>query len=316
MTATVRSPPRAAVARGVDVRGLRHHFTRWDGRAVPSRCSCCTAGWMRATPSITWWMRCRHAARASHRTGAAWSERLAGRRLLVSGLHGKTWTRCWITLAGPAGDAGRSQHGRQHRVLYAGVRPERVRRVVSSKASGLARPTRRRPLRPVAGPAAGAAGVRPLPVAGCVCAPAGTPQSAASPRAAPTFIAEAWAEADRQTAACRRDSGPAHKRVNPVLYRREEAEACWQRGAGARAVRDCGAVRLHDPVRGGRAARGHGALHPPSRGVRDRRRKPHGAPRAAGASSRRCSNRFSGAADRRSGGGRGPYNRRKDAGER
>ena len=30
---------------------------------------------------------------------------------------------------------------------------------------------------------------------------------------------------------------PAHKRLNPVLYRREEAEACWQRGARTGAVR-------------------------------------------------------------------------------
>ena len=41
------------------------------------------------------------------------------------------------------------------------------------------------------------------------------------------FIARAWAE-PLPDGSVRMRSDPAHKLVNPVLYRREEAEACWR----------------------------------------------------------------------------------------
>jgi pimeloyl-ACP methyl ester carboxylesterase len=42
------------------------------------------------------------------------------------------------------------------------------------------------------------------------------------------FVARCWGTADAQ-GRVRARFDPAHKRVNPVLYRREEAEATWQR---------------------------------------------------------------------------------------
>jgi pimeloyl-ACP methyl ester carboxylesterase len=41
------------------------------------------------------------------------------------------------------------------------------------------------------------------------------------------FIARSWTQAEPDGSA-RLLFDPAHKRVNPVLYRREEAEACWR----------------------------------------------------------------------------------------
>jgi pimeloyl-ACP methyl ester carboxylesterase len=41
------------------------------------------------------------------------------------------------------------------------------------------------------------------------------------------FIARAWGQERAGRVTMRSD--PVHKRANPVLYRREEAEACWQR---------------------------------------------------------------------------------------
>jgi pimeloyl-ACP methyl ester carboxylesterase len=115
-------------------------------------------------------------------------------------------------------------------LAYAGVRPDRVRRVVTLEGFGLsgapadAAPGRygewldqlRRPE---------ARGVFPsLAVLAEVLRKRNhrlTPERAA-------FVAEAWAETlDDGRARLRFD--PAHRRVNPVLYRREEAEACWRR---------------------------------------------------------------------------------------
>lgn len=41
------------------------------------------------------------------------------------------------------------------------------------------------------------------------------------------FVAEAWARPDGN-GGCALRADPAHKRVNPVLYRRAEAQACWR----------------------------------------------------------------------------------------
>ncbi len=42
------------------------------------------------------------------------------------------------------------------------------------------------------------------------------------------FIAECWGKSNSETSEILLKADPAHKRVNPVLYRREEARACWQ----------------------------------------------------------------------------------------
>ena len=42
------------------------------------------------------------------------------------------------------------------------------------------------------------------------------------------FVAEQWSQRDAATGRWRLRATPAHKRPNPVLYRREEARACWR----------------------------------------------------------------------------------------
>jgi pimeloyl-ACP methyl ester carboxylesterase len=114
--------------------------------------------------------------------------------------------------------------------LYAGVRPERVSHVASLDASGLpdappdAAPARyaqwlaqlREPERfsPISDDAAALALVRKL-------APG---LEAAQAR----FLARQWARRAPQ-GAYRLPHDPRHKHVNPVLYRRDEARACWRR---------------------------------------------------------------------------------------
>ena len=115
-------------------------------------------------------------------------------------------------------------------LAYAGVRPGRVRRVVTLEGFGLkgapadAAPVRygewldqlRRPEASTVFPS--------LAVLAGVLRKR-NPRLTAD-RAA--FVAQAWAETlDDDRARLRFD--PAHKRVNPVLYRREETEACWRR---------------------------------------------------------------------------------------
>jgi pimeloyl-ACP methyl ester carboxylesterase len=113
--------------------------------------------------------------------------------------------------------------------LYAGIRPERVSRVVCIEGFGLARTQ------------SGQAPGRYREWLDQVREPprfARFPSVAAfahllakrNPRLMPeraAFIATAWTE-QLPDGSVRVRSDPAHKRVNPVLYRREEAEACWR----------------------------------------------------------------------------------------
>lgn len=113
--------------------------------------------------------------------------------------------------------------------LYAGVRPERVAKLVNLEGFGL----------PSAGP-----GEAPARYARWL-AELGEPQRfrdyasfdalaerlcASNARLAPErarFLAQHWGKSLPDGRVTLR-SDPAHKRVNPVLYRLEEAEACWR----------------------------------------------------------------------------------------
>jgi pimeloyl-ACP methyl ester carboxylesterase len=114
-------------------------------------------------------------------------------------------------------------------LTYAGLRPGRVRRLVTLEGFGLA------------GAAPGHAPGRyrewldqlrnpePASVFPDFDVLAGVLRKR-NPRLTPEragFVARAWAEPlDDGRARLRFD--PAHRRVNPVLYRREESEACWR----------------------------------------------------------------------------------------
>jgi pimeloyl-ACP methyl ester carboxylesterase len=113
---------------------------------------------------------------------------------------------------------------------YAGLRPERVRRVVCIEGFGLARtqpgdaPARQRrwleQLREEPDFA-----VHPTIEALVADLRRRNPRLDA---AQADFVARCWAR-QHDDGTWRIRSDPAHKRINPVLYRREEAEACWRR---------------------------------------------------------------------------------------
>jgi pimeloyl-ACP methyl ester carboxylesterase len=131
--------------------------------------------------------------------------------------------------AGPARLVGHSMGG-NIALLYAGIRPERVRSVVSLEGFGLPRsdvedaPGRYREwLHQLRDPP-----------------PFGEFKSLdelaqlllkRNPRLTQDraeFIARSWS-AETDTGTVRITADPAHKRVNPYRYRRDEAEACWRR---------------------------------------------------------------------------------------
>jgi pimeloyl-ACP methyl ester carboxylesterase len=116
--------------------------------------------------------------------------------------------------------------------LYAGIRPHRVRRLVSLEGFGLetadpaGAPARyARWLDELADPPRFADYADFEALAGRV-----RRRSPSLDPARARYVAECWArrEADGRI---RLKADPRHKRVNPVLYRRGEAEACWARVA-------------------------------------------------------------------------------------
>jgi pimeloyl-ACP methyl ester carboxylesterase len=113
--------------------------------------------------------------------------------------------------------------------LYAGVRPERVARLVNLEGFGL------RGNAPEQAPARFARWLQELGEAQRFRDYASMEELAArlrqaNPRLAPeraAFLAHHWGMPTPNGRVGLR-SDPAHKRVNPVLYRIEEAEACWR----------------------------------------------------------------------------------------
>lgn len=114
--------------------------------------------------------------------------------------------------------------------LYAGVRPERVRRLVNIEGLGLTRTT------PDQAPERYRRWLDELRSSPGFSSYASLEEfaqhlSRRNPRLDPAraeFIARAWAgDGDDGKIVIRSD--PRHKLINPVLYRREEAEACWSK---------------------------------------------------------------------------------------
>jgi pimeloyl-ACP methyl ester carboxylesterase len=115
-------------------------------------------------------------------------------------------------------------------LIYSGIRPERVRRVVSLEGFGLPRS------RPEDAPGRYRDWLQQLresPAFGEY----GDYQELAhrlqrgNPRLAPEvamFVARAWAK-PAPGGGLRLVADPAHKLLNPYLYRRDESEACWHR---------------------------------------------------------------------------------------
>ena len=113
--------------------------------------------------------------------------------------------------------------------LYAGIRPERVARLALVEGFGLAA------TRPAEAPGRYARWLREKQQAPAFTAVSGLDDVAAKLQARNPRMALPYAQ-HMAAALCRQQNGqwqyradPRHKMVNPVLYRLEEAKACWQR---------------------------------------------------------------------------------------
>lgn len=113
-------------------------------------------------------------------------------------------------------------------MMYAGLRPERIRTVVSIDGFGLPRtqpqqaPERYRNWLAQLGESPSFARFPSYEAFARYL----HRRSPRLPLARAEFIVRAWAE-PAADGGVRMRADPRHKRINPVLYRREEAEACW-----------------------------------------------------------------------------------------
>jgi pimeloyl-ACP methyl ester carboxylesterase len=222
-------PRRAPQAAEVTLRGLRHHVTHWIGTDPDP--VLLLHGWMDTGDTFQFLvdaMSDRHTCIAPDWRGFGRSEWPADgywfpdyyadlEALLDHCAPGQR-----VTLVGHS-------MGGNIATMYAGIRPGRVRRVVCIEGFGLSRsrpeqaPGRYREwLEQVREPPKFARFPSVEAFAHLLARrdPRLTPQRAA-------FIAAAWTERLPDGGVQVR-SDPVHKRVNPVLYRREEAEACWR----------------------------------------------------------------------------------------
>jgi len=222
-------PRRAPECFDLELRGLRHHVTRWPG--TDPEPVFLLHGWADTGDTFQFLV----------------DELPAGRSFVAPDLRGfgrSEWPQegYWfpdyfadlealldrlapdrkVTLVGHS-------MGGNIATLYAGIRPERVHRVVCIEGFGLAR------TRPEQAPA------RYREWLGQLHEPpsfARFPSLEAfthllvrrNPRLGPeraAFIAASWTERQSDGSVTVR-ADPAHKRVNAVLYRREEAEAVWR----------------------------------------------------------------------------------------
>jgi pimeloyl-ACP methyl ester carboxylesterase len=222
------APRRVAEAQSLVVRGARLHVTRWPGEGPPvvllHGFMDCGATFQFLADVLTdgrplvapdW----RGFGRSGWAPGGYWFAEYFGDldALLDELVPGE-----------PADIVGHSMGG-NIALSYAGLRPDRVRRLVTLEGFGLPdaspdlAPTRYREwLEQLRQP-------QPATVFPSVETLAAILRKR-NPRLPPDralFVAREWSE-PMPDGSVRLRFDPAHKRVNPVLYRRAEAEACWR----------------------------------------------------------------------------------------
>lgn len=218
-------------SRFIDVRGLRLHVREW-GEAGAERLYL-LHGWMDASPSFQFLVDAfsrdwhvlapdwRGFGLSARSPGGYWfPDYFADLDALLREIEGED--------EAPVRLAGHSMGGNVA-LMYAGIRPGRVGKVAALDAFGL--PDRA----PDEAPGRYRKWLEQLKEAPRGSIPASMDELAArlrhnnprldAERAA--WLAAALGEADGQGVRIAGD--PAHRRVNPVLYRRAEAEACWRR---------------------------------------------------------------------------------------
>lgn len=234
----VYEPRRPARHETRELRGIVHRFTRWDpagagsGEVSPRPPIVLLHGWMDTGDTFQFLvdaMDARHAFVAPDWRGFGGSSWEAHGYWFANYLADLESMLDFLSPDAPATIVGHSM-GANVASLYAGVRPGRVARLVNIEGFGLPRtsperaPERYREwLDQLKAPPGFAAYANAAQLAGFLAKrnPRLTPARAA-------FIAHAWTGEDWEGQRVIR-SDPRHKLVNPVLYRREEAEACWSR---------------------------------------------------------------------------------------
>lgn len=233
-------PSRHAAGQFVPLRGLRYHLQRWGElqAAAPERPALVMLhGWMDVGASFQFVVDALHAlgddrvviapdwrgfGRSGHHAGADsywFPDYLADLDALLDAV-----------LPGQAVDLLGHSMGGNVAMLYAGVRPERIRRLVNLEGFGMPQtqpdqaPRRYRQwLDELKQPAE----LKPYDSAEAVAARLRkTNPRLAEDKAA--WLAREWA-AEGGDGLWRLRADAAHKHSNPVLYRKEEVLACWRR---------------------------------------------------------------------------------------
>jgi pimeloyl-ACP methyl ester carboxylesterase len=222
-------PRRAPVHEQVQVRGLRHHVTRWPG--TDPEVIVLLHGWADTGDTFQFLvdaMDDRHSFVAPDWRGFGRTEWPADGYWFPDYLGDLDSMLDFWSPGVPVTLVGHSMGG-NIATLYAGIRPERVHRVVCIEGFGLPRtqpeqaPGRYREWLHQLRQAHAFASFPTLDAFAHLLArrnPRLTPQRA-------RFIAQTWTR-PVEGGGVQVVGDPAHKRVNAVLYRREEAEACWR----------------------------------------------------------------------------------------
>jgi pimeloyl-ACP methyl ester carboxylesterase len=211
------------------IRGLRYHLTCWGAPEAPP--VVLLHGWMDTGGTFQFLvdqMSERWSFVAPDWCGFGRSEWEAGGYWFPNYLADLDTLLDMFSPGGPAILVGHSMGGNVA-TLYAGVRPQRVSRLVNLEGLGLPRtspehaPERyRRWLDELRGTPTFSTYASIEQFAQFLAG-----RNARLDAARARFIAEAWAERSAEGNITVR-ADPRHKLVNPVLYRREEAEACWR----------------------------------------------------------------------------------------
>ncbi len=227
MDYVIRRAPRHEI---VDLRGVRHHVTRWGPESDAPLVL--LHGW--ADTSDTFQFVVDALSRDWPIVAPDW--RGFGRSAWNGGTY---WfpdyfadLEALLDLYAPGAAVTLVGHSMGGNVagLYGGIRPERVARLVNLEGFGLPRtqpddaPARYRAwLDHLKSPPAFGrfASVEPFAAVLARKNPRLTPERA-------LFVARTWSVV-QPDGSCVVGADPAHKLPNPVLYRREEAEACWRR---------------------------------------------------------------------------------------
>jgi pimeloyl-ACP methyl ester carboxylesterase len=217
-------------AQFLDVRGLRYHVRRWETRGAPKLVL--LHGWMDVSASFQFLVD------ALRGEWDVYAPDWRGYGLTQWGNADCYWFPDYLAdldqLLGvvdeknPVNLVGHSLGGNVA-ALYAGTRPERVAKLVNLEGLGMAA------TQPEQAPGRYARWLAELrepprlrPYASFAeLADRLQQQNPRLTRPRAEFLARHWGREDGDGVVLRGD--PAHKVVNPVLYRYEEARACWQR---------------------------------------------------------------------------------------